>query len=302
MVVEKKTRQNNPQRTNSPHHQHATPRQHHGSSINKCRGIDSSIQIREAPESRYDIHDDHSKDNSNNHGTPDQAGRRIVLQGTIHSSPALLLAERAAFASSHSSLDAFSTSLSHIHNLGDNDIYRWFMAHSPAGQAQPPDLKINLIYPCTDQHVKKYTAQPLRHVTETPEIYRHHVRPFMQSKRDQGRLNWVFNILDGRTEQDHVLFRSPHDTTPEDERYLLLPDLNWDRKTLGSLHVLALVQRRDIWSVRDLKKKHVGWLQHLVADIATTLSRLYGIDADMLKSYVHCMLFLLPCFFFDPPN
>ncbi|KAG9587153.1 scavenger mRNA decapping enzyme, partial [Aureobasidium melanogenum] len=217
----------------------------------------------------------------------DQAGRRIVLQGTIANQPALLLAERAAFDADESHLSTFTTSLSHIQNLGDNDIYRWYMAHSGAGQGNPPDLKINLIYPCTDQHLKKYAAQAVRYVTETPDIYRHHVRPYMQTKRDQGRLNWVFNILDGRTEQEDVLFRSPHDTTPDDERYLLLPDLNWDRKTLGSLHLLALVERRDIWSLRDLKKKHVPWLKSIVADIANTVSRLYSIDSDMLKCYVH---------------
>lgn len=163
------------------------------------------------------------------------------------------------------------------------------MAHSGSAADQPPDLKINLIYPCTDQHLKKYAAQAVRYVTETAEIYADHVRPYMQAKRDQGRLNWVFNILDGRTEQEDVLFRSPHDTTPEDERYLLLPDLNWDRKTLGSLHLLALVERRDIWSLRDLKKKHVTWLKSIVKDIAANVSRLYGIDEDMLKCYVHCM-------------
>ncbi|KAG9533623.1 scavenger mRNA decapping enzyme, partial [Aureobasidium melanogenum] len=217
----------------------------------------------------------------------DQAGRRIVLQGTIANQPALLLAERAAFDADESHLSTFTTSLSHIQNLGDNDIYRWYMAHSGAGQGNPPDLKINLIYPCTDQHLKKYAAQAVRYVTETPDVYRNHVRPYMQTKRDQGRLNWVFNILDGQTEQEDVLFRSPHDTTPDHERYLLLPDLNWDRKTLGSLHLLALVERRDIWSLRDLKKKHVPWLKSIVADIANTVSRLYSIDSDMLKCYVH---------------
>lgn len=226
----------------------------------------------------------------------DQAGRRIVLQGTIANQPALVLAERAAFDATESHLSTFTNSLSHIQNLGDNDIYRWYMAHSASAEGQPADLKINLIYPCTDQHLKKYAHQAVRHVTETAEIYAHHVRPYIQAKRDQGRLNWVFNILDGRTEQQDVLFRSPHDTTPEDERYLLLPDLNWDRKTLASLHLLALVERRDIWTLRDLKKNHVAWLKTIVADIASNVSRLYGIDEDMLKCYVHCTFLLcLPC-------
>ena len=112
----------------------------------------------------------------------------------------------------------------------------------------------------------------------------------MQRKRDQGRLNWVFNIIDGRTEQENVLFRSPDESTPPDERFLLLPDLNWDRKTMGSLHLLALVERRDIWSVRDLRRGHVPWLRHMKRRLADVVAQLYEnqIETDMLKFYVHC--------------
>lgn len=219
------------------------------------------------------------------------------MKGSIDEQPAILLAERAAFPTDESHLTTFPTSLSHIKNLGDNDIYSWYLAcTAPASSdtastpQQPPDLKINLIYPCTDKHIKKYTAQAIRLVTETPEIYASYVRPYMQSQRDQGRLNWVFNIVEGRTEQEDVLFRTPANITPEDERFLLLPDLNWDRKTIGSLHLLALVERRDIWSVRDLKKGHVPWLKRMIAHLGEVVARLYDgkIEQDMLKFYVHC--------------
>ncbi|KAK8207980.1 hypothetical protein M8818_004018 [Zalaria obscura] len=230
----------------------------------------------------------------------DQAGCRIVLLGTITSQPALLLAERAAFPSDSTHLTSFPTSLSHIKNLGDNDIYRWYLActspssSSPPGAdadalAQPHDLKINLIYPCTSSHVKKYSAQGVRLVTETAAIYAAHIRPYMRAKREEGRLNWVFNILEGRTEQEDVLFRSPPDT-PNEERFLMLPDLNWDRKTVGSLHLLALVERRDIWSVRDLRKGMVGWLRTMRERLGEVVVGMYGergVEGDMLKFYVH---------------
>ena len=98
----------------------------------------------------------------------------------------------------------------------------------------------------------------------------------------------------------------------EDDDFLLLPDLNWDRSTLGSLHLLALVERRDLWSLRDLKKRHVNWLRHMKSTLAGVVVSLYGkqqggsagagagdgggaeedgqehgLDADMLKFYVH---------------
>src|SRR5438045_9147270 len=101
------------------------------------------------------------------HRTSDQAGRRIVLYGTILSKPGILILERAPFASSELYLSSIPKSLLSIKNLGANDIYFWYMACSGHATAQEApkfaerheDLKINLIYPCTEQHLKKYSKQ-----------------------------------------------------------------------------------------------------------------------------------------------
>lgn len=218
----------------------------------------------------------------------DQNGRRIALLGTIDGKQGILIAERAAFATeSLEALEAFHSAIARVNNLGDNDIYRWYLASSGDNAAQ--DLKLNIIWPCTEQHVKKYSEQLVRMVTETPEIYRRHVRPYMGAKRDEGRLNWVFNILEGRTEQEDVILRDEGNGQPEDA-FLMLPDLNWDRKTMGSLHLLALVQRRDIWSLRDLRKRHVPWLRYLRQRVLEATVKMYpALEQDQLKLYVHCM-------------
>lgn len=220
----------------------------------------------------------------------DQGGRRIILQGRIGGQPALLIAERGAFGTDEYYLSSFSRLLLHVNNLGQNDIYRWYLANSlpdnTLDQPTPPDVKINLIYPCTEKHVKKYSFQQFRGVSESAEVYGKYVRPYMSRCREEGRLDWVFNIIEGRAEQEDVLYRSKESDKNDD--YLLLPDLNWDRKTVGSLHLLALVTRRDIWSVRDLKKKHVSWLRKLRTTLAESVAKLYeGVEADMLKFYVH---------------
>lgn len=124
-------------------------------------------------------------------------------------------------------------------------------------------------------------------VTETPEIYRQHVRPFMQAKREEGHLNWLFNILEGRTEQEDVIMRDAGHGP--DDAFLMLPDLNWDRKTLNSLHLLALVHRRDIWSLRDLQKNHIPWLKYLRQRVLEATVNMYpDLEEDQLKLYVHC--------------
>lgn len=220
----------------------------------------------------------------------DQGGRRIILQGKIGGQPALLIAERGAFGTDSYYLSSFSRLLLHVTNLGENDIYRWYLANSlpdnTLDQPTPPDIKMNLIYPCTDKHIKKYSFQQFRSVTETPEVYRKYVRPYMSNCREEGRLDWIFNIIEGRSEQENVLYRSQEENKNND--YLLLPDLNWDRKTIGNLHLLAIVERRDIWSARDLTKKHVSWLRNLRSTLASSVTKLYeGVEDDMLKFYIH---------------
>jgi m7GpppX diphosphatase len=253
----------------------------------------------------------------------DQSGRRISLLGSIDSKPALLLVERAAFAADENHLRSFAQSLHRVKNLGANDIFSWFLASSGGKtpftsrvsspspnegnavvtaigeneqQEQPPDLKLSLIYPCTDQHIKKYTQQPLRTVTETPILYHKFVRPWIQKRRDVGKLDWIFNIIEGRTEQEDVIYRegsvsksqSLIGTPEQDEGFLLLPDLNWDRKTMTSLHLLCLISRRDIWTIRDLTPRHIPWLVHIRSKVLHATASLYpNISEDQLKLYFH---------------
>ncbi|KFY81787.1 hypothetical protein V500_11093 [Pseudogymnoascus sp. VKM F-4518 (FW-2643)] len=222
----------------------------------------------------------------------DQAGRRIVLLGAISTTPALLLLERAPFSASAEHLAELPRALRSCRNLGANDVYFWYMACSgdaaDGGAAEiHDDLKINLIYPCTEKHIKKYSRQGTRVVTETAETYKNSVRPYMQRQREGGRLTWVYNIIEGKTEVEDVIFRTVRGVDTE-RGFLLLPDLNWDRKTMESLHLLALVERRDIWSLRDLRKKHVVWLRDMRRKIlAATVGTYTKLDEDQLKLYVH---------------
>lgn len=200
--------------------------------------------------------------------------------------------ERAPFPTSTDYLGAVAGGLRTLKNLGANDVYYWYLAttshdgvHGDDGEFA--DLKINLIYPCTEKHLRKYSRQGVRLVTETPAIYRDRVRPYMQAQREAGRLNWVFNLIEGREEQEDVIFRTPYGADPE-EGFLLAPDLHWDRRTGETLHLLGIVERRDIWSLRDLRRKHVPWLRHMRAKFLEATTGLYpGIEPDQLKLYVH---------------
>jgi m7GpppX diphosphatase len=56
------------------------------------------------------------------------------------------------------------------------------------------------------------------------------------------------------------------------------------------MYTMALVHRRDITSIRDLKKKDVPWLKALRKRIPEAICKKYlEIEEDQIKLYVHCI-------------
>lgn len=156
----------------------------------------------------------------------------VNLLGTIDSQPAIIIAEKTAFATDPAPahlLDSFSLPSSAIHMIERNDIYRWFLLASSQNQSgggglpqlQHAEVKMTLIFPATNTHIQKYSVQSLRMVTETPQIYRELVLPYVLSKRESGRLNWVYNILDKKAETESTIFEDADDQ----EGFMLHPDL-----------------------------------------------------------------------------
>lgn len=82
----------------------------------------------------------------------------------------------------------------------------------------------------------------------------------------------MYNILDGKKETESVIFRSPS--------FILLPDLKWDRKTLASLYLIAIVQDRSLQSLRDLTKAHVPLLESIRDTAAQVAQEKYALRND----------------------
>jgi len=148
----------------------------------------------------------------------------MSLLGKIFSQDAIIVAEKTAFNTSPELLEKFQepSNLSAVTVLGQNDIYHWFLAsHSEPDNQKRPEIKFTLIYPATEMHIKKYSRQSLRMVTETPQVYRELVKPYVERKRSNGSLNWVYNILTHQSEVERIVFED----TDEHEGFILLPDL-----------------------------------------------------------------------------
>ncbi|KAK9494942.1 HIT-like domain-containing protein [Lipomyces doorenjongii] len=217
----------------------------------------------------------------------DTRSKLINILGTIDSTPAILIVEKTAFTAHDEAaiakLQTVENGISSIRLLDRNDIYRWYMAVLVQDLEISPGAKVSLIWPATKTHIEKYGKQRRRVIRETPELYRKILYPYIEKMRGD-RIQWVYNILSHKVEADRIVYENPDPR----EGFVLLPDLKWDRTTMDSVYLVAIVHRRDIASIRDLNKSHIAWLKSVDSEIIQAATQTYSaISATQLRVYVH---------------
>lgn len=205
--------------------------------------------------------------------------KSAALLGKINDKDAIVSLEKSPFDFEVGSID-LSDTLESLKLINQNDIYYWSSAN--LNQAKQFGAKITVIYPATDAHIRKYSAQKYHYIAETAEMYETKVKPFIETQRGD-RIQWVYNILFHGKEAESILF---HDKDPEDG-FVLLPDMKWDGKLMASLYLVAIVNRKDIGSVRDLNGSHIEFLKRLRSTVKQVTSEKYGIAQDELRVFIH---------------
>ncbi|KAI8049853.1 HIT-like domain-containing protein [Syncephalis plumigaleata] len=144
------------------------------------------------------------------------------------------------------------------------------------------DVKMTIIYPATEAHIRKYTYQEQRVIRETAEIYTSVVVPYITAL-SPSRLQWIYNILDGISEQDRILYQDPDPHTG----FVLLPDSKWDGQTMESLYLVAISQARGIRSLRDLRACHLPLLRGMRDRIRKVAYERFNLPGHQLRLFFH---------------
>ncbi|BDA50605.1 m7GpppX diphosphatase [Coccomyxa sp. Obi] len=160
-----------------------------------------------------------------------------------------------------------------------NDVYAKY-----TGTPAPSDSQINIdiIHPATEKHISKFTAQQYLLVKETPGTYETVTLPYIESI-PSSRIQWVFNILGKKAEVERLIFEDDDLTTG----FVLHPDMKWDQKHVEGLYCIAIVHRRDVRSLRDLRQEHLPLLRNMRRKGVQALVERYGIREDELRVYIH---------------
>ncbi|XP_056295506.1 m7GpppX diphosphatase [Pseudoliparis swirei] len=159
-----------------------------------------------------------------------------------------------------------------------NDIYSTYQLLAPP---KFNEIKTTVVCPATEKHVKKYQRQESSLVEETGEDYKSITLPYIQ--KQSFSVQWVHNILDKKAETERIVFEDPD----PDVGFLLLPDLKWDQKQVDDLYLIAIVNQRDIKSLRDLTSEHLPLLQNIFQKGKEAILQRYSLAASKLRVYLH---------------
>ncbi|KAI0330054.1 scavenger mRNA decapping enzyme [Cubamyces sp. BRFM 1775] len=165
--------------------------------------------------------------------------------------------------------------------IDSTDIYTWLLGWLEPSKDRP-DVKINIVHPATEVHIRKYSKQEFVIVHETPALFERIVKPYITAF-PPSRTQWVENILNGVSEVEKVLYQDPS----PDSGYLLLPDMKWDLTTISSLYLVAIAFNRGIRSLRDLNKTHLPMLKSIRREAARVVKERWGLDYGSLRMFIH---------------
>lgn len=97
--------------------------------------------------------------------------------------------------------------------------------------------------------------------------------------RDFSKEQWVYNILDGLSEQDKILYR--------DDTIVISPNYTWDGQDISKMYLLVFPTDKSIHSLRDLNSTHIQLLEYIKSKTLEIIKTTYGFDSSIIKMYLH---------------
>jgi hypothetical protein len=144
-----------------------------------------------------------------------------------------------------------------------NDIYEKYEAKA--------EISGELIV-CKDVKQMKHRVKKL--VQEDYETYLQTL-----DKRDDKKDIWIYNIIDGISEQESILYR--------DDKCIVFINYFWDGKDIDKLQLLCMPIDRNFRSIRSLDASHISLLEHMKSVTSQVIREKYGLEEEYIKMYFH---------------
>ncbi|XP_028315644.1 m7GpppX diphosphatase [Gouania willdenowi] len=201
--------------------------------------------------------------------------KKIIVHGQLEGNDAVVVLEKNPF--SKDTLEELFTSSTLKFDM-ENNIYSSYSLQVPL---HLNEIKTTVIYPATEEHLKKYRSHQSFLVEETGDDYQSITLPYIQSRTFS--IQWVYNILEKKAEAERIVYEDPDPKVG----FTLLPDLKWDQKRVVNLYLIAIVHQRGIKSLRDLTEEHLPLLQNILKKGKEAIRTHYQLPASKLRIYLH---------------
>ena len=144
------------------------------------------------------------------------------------------------------------------------------------------EIEICITYPASLEDIGREhpNKDKKNKLLETYDDYKNNIYPVITHKN----INWIKNILDGKVENEHLIYN--------DNKFVLLPDLKWimdsdKKRNINNMYCLAIVRDYNLKSIRELNNSHLDLLKHIYKESCTVIQKIYGIENKYLRAYVH---------------
>jgi m7GpppX diphosphatase len=98
-------------------------------------------------------------------------------------------------------------------------------------------------------------------------------------KRDAKKDIWIYNIIDGISEQESILHR--------DDKCIVFINYFWDGKDIDKLQLLCMPINRNLRSIRSLDESHISLLEHMKSVTLQVIREKYGLEEEYIRMYFH---------------
>jgi hypothetical protein len=98
-------------------------------------------------------------------------------------------------------------------------------------------------------------------------------------KRDPKKDQWIYNIIDGVSEQEFICHR--------DDKCIIIPTYTWDGNDPFKLHFLCIPLDKSLRTIRSLNQTTLDLLLHMKTTTLNLIKDKYGFEKEFIKMFFH---------------
>lgn len=166
-------------------------------------------------------------------------------------------------------IDVVENGKKNISKIFENDRVRKYTGITTS------EYEITQIYPANQIEINKFSFYPRFNKFETYEDYVNIITPYALKQN----IDWIYNILDHKQEQDNILF--------EDDEILYIYDYKCKKDDINNFYALVFLKNKRILSIRDLESKHIILLESIKNKISLFMKNKFNIESNKLRMYFH---------------